>query len=266
MSPLALLFDLDDTLVPERPRAEAIMRAVCQTFAAEHNADPQALADAVFQIARPLWHACPHRSFCRTVGLSSWEALWGPIEGAQAEIAPLRRWVPTYRLQTWRDALGRFCSPSDDLVGRMSQAFAAQRAALHHPYEESPAVLHEMASRFRIACVTNGLSSIQRRKLDGSGLADVFHAVVIAGDIGMVKPDAAPFRAALSALGVEPDQAVMIGNSLRSDIAGANQLGMPSIWVNRDAEPPDPAIRPTREIACLQDLPDALESLIAVWD
>ena len=82
-----------------------------------------------------------------------------------------------------------------------------------------------------MAVVTNGAACLQREKLAASGLADRFGAVVVSGEVGVGKPDAAVFRVALERLGA--DEAVMIGDSLDRDIDGALAAGLGAVWINR---------------------------------
>jgi hypothetical protein len=63
-----------------------------------------------------------------------------------------------------------------------------------------------------MAVVTNGASCLQREKLAASGLEERFDAVVVSGELGVGKPDAAMFRHALAA-------------------------GLGAVWINRFGAP-----------------------------
>ena len=89
--------------------------------------------------------------------------------------------------------------------------------------------------------MTNGESCLQREKLDASGLAGYFDVLAVSGDIGAGKPDPAIFRHALGELGVRPQHAMMVGDSLRKDVDGALAAGLNAIWLNRSgAHPSEP--------------------------
>ena len=72
-----------------------------------------------------------------------------------------------------------------------------------------------------VALVTNGPPDIQRLKLEQTGLAGHFSAVVISGELGRGKPDPAVFLSAVDALGAESSAAVMVGDSWERDVEGA---------------------------------------------
>jgi HAD superfamily hydrolase (TIGR01549 family) len=63
---------------------------------------------------------------------------------------------------------------------------------------------------------------------------DVFDAIVFCGDVGHRKPHRSAFEYCLRTLGARPESTVMIGDSLTSDIIGAQQCGLSTLWVNRD--------------------------------
>jgi len=64
------------------------------------------------------------------------------------------------------------------------------------------------------------------------GLLDYFreHHIAVSADLGVRKPHATLFLHALSALGIPPEEAAMVGDSLSADVAGAKRLGIFSIW------------------------------------
>ena len=83
-----------------------------------------------------------------------------------------------------------------------------------------------------MALITNGQSGSQRGKIDLLGLEPLFDCIIVEGDFGVGKPDARVFRHALEQLGAQPWEAVMIGDNLYADIAGAQSLGIGAIWVD----------------------------------
>jgi FMN phosphatase YigB (HAD superfamily) len=62
------------------------------------------------------------------------------------------------------------------------------------------------------------------------GLADIFEATVISCEIGYMKPHPRIFQYTLEQMGVEAEEAVMVGDNLRADVEGAKTLGMIAVW------------------------------------
>jgi putative hydrolase of the HAD superfamily len=74
--------------------------------------------------------------------------------------------------------------------------------------------------------------------LGPTGLLELVDGVVTSADVGAAKPDAAVFRRALELAGVGPDRAVHVGDSLDNDVAGARDMGIHAILVQRAGDPP----------------------------
>ena len=74
------------------------------------------------------------------------------------------------------------------------------------------------------------------------GLWEHFESWTISSHEGVEKPNPAIFEAALRSMGVEPAQAVHVGDSYEEDILGARRMGMRAVWLLRDGQcaPPDP--------------------------
>lgn len=98
----------------------------------------------------------------------------------------------------------------------------------------SRATLRTLRASWRIGVVTNGRPSTQVNKVRALGLQPLVDDVVYATlhGTGRGKPDAGPFLAALSRLGVEPDRAVFVGDDETCDVGGAAAVGLRTIRVD----------------------------------
>ncbi|RRK11333.1 noncanonical pyrimidine nucleotidase, YjjG family [Lactiplantibacillus garii] len=80
---------------------------------------------------------------------------------------------------------------------------------------------------------TNGVQDTQLNRIRGAGLAPYFDHVFISEAVGVAKPDRRFFDAMTTRYpDLTPDNAVMVGDSLASDITGAANAGLASIWFN----------------------------------
>lgn len=128
---------------------------------------------------------------------------------------------------------------------------------------QSRAVLREMRGSWRIALVTNGLPSVQRRKVKALGLERLVDRVVYAEEhgLGIGKPEPSPFLAAARLLDVEPRRCVFVGDDLVKDIGGAARLGMRTILVMRGDDSRRAGIDPDARIRRLADVPRVARAL-----
>jgi HAD superfamily hydrolase (TIGR01549 family) len=104
-------------------------------------------------------------------------------------------------------------------------------------YEDVLPVLDELRGRaLKLGLVSNGIRDLHafvaHHRLD-------VDAIVDSRTHGRVKPHPTIFRAALDRLGVQPEEAVMVGDSLEEDVEGARALGMRAILVDRDDRYPE---------------------------
>lgn len=114
----------------------------------------------------------------------------------------------------------------------------------------------------RIGIVTNGPADVQREKIGLLGIDALADFALVSGEFGAWKPDRAIFDEALRLGEASAAEALMVGDSLEHDIAGARDAGIRSVWVNRAGHPRragDP--EPDHEIGDLA----ALLSLPRAW-
>lgn len=95
-------------------------------------------------------------------------------------------------------------------------------------------------ARIPTALITNGGSDTQREKLTVLNLEPWFDVVIVSGEFRLAKPDAAVFALALDRLGIGPEGVWHVGDSLRTDVAGAKAANLTAVWLNRRALPPGP--------------------------
>jgi putative hydrolase of the HAD superfamily len=93
-------------------------------------------------------------------------------------------------------------------------------------------VLTRLKNKYKLALITNtqydDLKKIQEI-LRGAQLDEFFEEIIVSKDVGISKPNPRIFEIALEKLGVNPNEAVMIGNTISTDIFGGNKVGMRTV-------------------------------------
>ena len=124
------------------------------------------------------------------------------------------------------------------------------------PFAEVPRALEEArGGGWKLALLSNtdrDYIEASMRRLGGG-----FKLAIVASEIGSYKPALGHWRAFEEQVGRPPD--VHVAASLFHDVAPANELGLPSIWINRLGETPGP--QPTRELPDLSRLAETLDEL-----
>ncbi|WP_172368938.1 YjjG family noncanonical pyrimidine nucleotidase [Sporosarcina jiandibaonis] len=110
-------------------------------------------------------------------------------------------------------------------------------------------------SCYRMAIITNGFTDVQKSRIEGSPLSNMFEHIIISEEVGFQKPEKEIFDYAFSKLQIKDKGKVLIvGDSLTSDIRGGMNYGIDTCWFNPNHKENNSEIEPTYEIHELADL------------
>jgi HAD superfamily hydrolase (TIGR01549 family) len=228
----ALLLDLDETLLDDNASYDVSVRRVGDQLAAAYPAfDFANLFDLYRRVSNDYWNEVAEA------------VMRGTMDG------------DAVRRESWRRALEQ-CGCGDTRLADLAlESYARHRRESHALFEDAMPLLSSLPAGFGVAVITNGPSNIQWEKVHCTGLEKYVQHVLVSGDLGVAKPDPGIFRTALRRLGVAPEQAVHVGDSLYADVGGANAAGLSSVWLNRYAAQRDPDdAAPDHEITSLSEL------------
>ena len=218
-----VLADLDDTLFDHR---RATRMALAQAVAAE-----PALSDVPFDDLDRR-----HRVL---------------LDRLHLDILSGRRTVDESRVERFRQLLASASvADPEDMAIEIARAYRSAYAEHMHPV----AGAIELAARLRheglrLVIVTNNIVVEQRLKLDRIGLAPWVDALITSEEVGVAKPGAGIFEAALAAAGARREEAVMFGDAWHTDIVGGRALGLRVVWLNRfDDASPDASVPELRSL------------------
>lgn len=172
--------------------------------------------------------------------LDSW-TVWNRVAGGEAAG---RRWRAAYLELTYGCGAYR---PYETLVAEAARASGlpekvahrlAQEWATIEPWDEAPGVLRMLAATHRLGIVTNCSEQLGRAAAARMGVP--FDVVVTAERAGYYKPHPAPYRLALSELGMTPGEVLFVAGS-GFDLIGTARVGLDTYWHNRIglARPPE---------------------------
>ncbi|ASA21904.1 HAD family hydrolase [Paenibacillus donghaensis] len=257
----AVLFDLDDTLLWDDRSIDEAFRTTCE--AAGIALDPLELETAVRREARSLYESYETFPFTQMIGINPFEALWGNFTaGEQPEFRMMEQLAPVYRKESWRRGLEAMGVKDEVLAAELAERFAAERRSRPYIYEETLHVLEQLQGKVKLLLLTNGCPALQQEKLDGvPELVPFFDHIVISGSFGKGKPDKEIFLHALGLLEIDPEQGVMVGDKLTTDIRGGLAAGLTTVWINRNSKEANPDIQPDYEIQHLNELLPLVDSL-----
>ncbi len=126
--------------------------------------------------------------------------------------------------------------------------------------DESFELVKELKGHIKQYAVTNGTKVAQDRKLNRSGLIDIFDDVFISEELGIEKPGIGFFEKVWEKIGrYEADEVMIIGDSLTSDIQGGNNAGILCCWYNPNGLENKKGLKIDYEIDNLQKIKDILK-------
>jgi len=110
-------------------------------------------------------------------------------------------------------------------------------------------LLERLKGRFRMVLLTNGLTSVQERRLGTSPIRPYFEELVISESVGVSKPDPGIFEHTFEKIGcADKEKTLMIGDSLTSDILGGLNYGLDTCWYNAGKKTNEKNIFPKYEV------------------
>lgn len=211
----AVIFDLDDTLHDDTLAYKSAAEEVAREVAAERGIDALALKDAYVAQA---------------------EGFWTKLTPEQLGIK-----LATTRAMLWQNALA--------CVGIEDEPLAVRSAANYHAYRRKylelfPGALDVLrglkASGYALGLLTNGFAETHREKIAILQIGELFDAIFIADEVGMLKPDPLLFAHACMKLASAPARSAMVGDRYERDIRGALRAGLFTVWMNLHGEMLEP--------------------------
>lgn len=137
----------------------------------------------------------------------------------------------------------------DDDPKAVADRFAELLGRQAIPMPGAEEMLAAVSAHLPVVALTNGITVIQKARLAISPLTRFISRAVISQEVGASKPDPRIFEIALN--GVDPSEALMIGDSIASDIIGAANAGIDSCWFNPKGKPLPEGVVPTYEARTL---------------
>ncbi len=118
-----------------------------------------------------------------------------------------------------------------------------------------------LSKKYRLFLASNGTAVVQKGRMTSANLYRFFEKVFVSQEIGYNKPSRAYFDGCFAQIpGFDPAKALIVGDSLSSDIKGGINAGIRTVWVNPE-HLPSGDIKPDYEIEALSQLEELLESL-----
>lgn len=179
------------------------------------------------------------------------QELWRSLERQEIKPDVLR----VRRFELFLEAM-EMTGPAEQLSVVYIQQLGLCSDLIEGAYE----VLKAVHGKSKIAIVTNGLTAVQRSRMELSPIRHFISDLIISEEIGAAKPHAAYFDIAFARTGNPPGSDVLIiGDSLSSDMQGGVNYGIDTCWFNPNGEQRPVDLQITYEIRHLRELLDMVD-------
>ena len=132
----------------------------------------------------------------------------------------------------------------------------------HYFLPGAEAAVKALAKKYTLYLASNGTARVQEKRLASSGLSKYFAEVFISQNIGVNKPDKGFFDSCFAQIpSFDPRKAMIVGDSISSDIQGGKNAGILTCWVNPKGKTAPPENKPDFEIKSIVELEELLETL-----
>ena len=139
--------------------------------------------------------------------------------------------------------------PDKNLAAHLDAIYRKHRFEDIELYPDVIPTFDILAPHFKLGLLSNGNTYPENCGLEGR-----FAFVVFSQDVQVEKPDPKIFQITAERAECELSQMLHVGDSLKNDVAGAKNVGTPSVWLNRDGLPNDTNIQPDYEVASLTEI------------
>lgn len=160
---------------------------------------------------------------------------------------------------TASSALKKLCSDLDvclpDNHPEIAKLLCHTYAKYISPINGTHKLLESLSKNYKLALITNGPMDMQNATIDALDIRNFFEIILISGDprVGYRKPNPLIFQLALEMTQTQSEDALMVGDNLKTDIFGSQNLGLHTLFVGKPSE------IGVKSVDCTLSLSDILE-------
>ena len=122
----------------------------------------------------------------------------------------------------------------EEAVDPFKHAFRAAWGKTHTLVPGAKETLERLHNKgYRLFAASNSFGHLQRSRLEQAGILHFFEDTYISMDIGYDKPDVRFYEEALRRCGLQANEVLMIGDSMTTDVLGAQNAGMDALYFDR---------------------------------
>lgn len=224
-----LLLDLDDTILDFKMAEKIALAKTLQSFGLEPTEE---VCARYSQINQQHWEMLERKELTRE----------------QVKVGRFQMLFREYGLQV------------DSQV--CAQRYMENLAQGHYFLPGAEAAVARLSEKYKLYLVSNGTTDVQMSRLNSAGIGRYFQEIFISQEMGVDKPDKVFFDRCFARIpGFDKQKAMIVGDSLTSDILGGRNSGITTCWVNPKQKPARKDIPADYQIKALSELEQLLGTI-----
>lgn len=225
----AIFFDADDTIVDHKQCEEKALMYLFKKIGKEYKKTYQ-------EIFRPL-------------DRELWESVMHNVNTVPKEV------IPEYRFKKFFKAINLEYFDYKN-ANKFFKEGLANSVALTPDAHDTIKYLYDKG--YNLYVVTNGIVKLQKPRIVNSEISKYISDIIVSEEVDSYKPNPKIFNVLLNRINLKCDEVIMIGDSLKNDVKGAQNANIKAIWYNPKNQINDTKIIPYREISKLTELKSML--------
>ena len=224
-----LLLDMDDTILDFKKAEEVALKKTLRSFSLE-----------------PTEEVCARYSVIN-------QGYWEMLERKEITREELK-------VQRFSDLFHEYGIEVDSAL--CAKRYVENLAQGHFFMTGAEEAVRRLSQKYKLYLVSNGNTDVQLSRIASAGISKYFGEVFISQEVGADKPDKLFFERCFSKIpDFDKNKAIIVGDSLTSDIQGGRNAGIATCWINPKKKPARSDIPADYEIEALSELEALLETL-----
>jgi putative hydrolase of the HAD superfamily len=253
-----VIFDLDDTLTIHDDLYECSYLKVIEKFLPNYKNDSKNILNIFINTIHKIGTEKLFSTYKETK-FGGRDILWGDCGGKGEVSEYLNERYLKFRIEIWKEVFNNFgIEKSKEEILKINNFYTYSMWEGIKLFDDVIPTLQNLKN-MKLGILTNGMILHQRRKMAKSGILNFFsknnRKILTSSESILGKPNNKPFEVILNKLNLSNSEVLMVGDSLESDILGANKMGITSILLNRrNINYTNNSIKPNYEINNLEKI------------
>ena len=223
-----IFIDLDETLVESRVALVTLFENIAKIYLGDKNRG-ECLRNSFRKSCTDKTYTLPHEEYLNRIGYSWDNIFYSDFSGDDPRLFDLKVASYEYKHSIVKAVLNDYGISDFTLIDSIIRFIFEKWVDYYRPFADAYSFLNE-CKKYKKYIVTNGFVDIQKRKIQHCGLTHRFEGIYVSGKYGVGKPNVEFFENVLRDTGANKNSTVMIGDNLSTDILGATNTGMKSIY------------------------------------